>query len=155
MTQTLVLVDLPDGMVCLGLSDFRAPLAKGNSYLFEGKWYEITEIKEFMGFCGRDGRQLTGTEKLVKVLTAEYGAGRQGASLLAGMRDIGSAKKPEETTASGIVIATTAMVEREFDHVVLLKTRAATSSEALPLLRLTADGLTEALHADGEVQSES
>lgn len=121
--NTLVVVDLPGGLVSVMMSDLALPPTRGSFFVFEDHRYEVTEVVEFLGSRTRDGRRLSADQKLLSLLETVYGAGK-GAEKLAGKKDVGYTDKPAEVTPGGIILPDQPD-KQEYDHVVLLRTKSA------------------------------
>lgn len=127
--NTLVVADLPGGLVSLMLQDLAVAPVKGGFYIFEGMRYEVTETLEFLGFRGRDGKVLTGPEKLRAVLTSVYGDQMKVAVAMAQRKHIGSTEEKTGTIVLGLD------VNLEFEHVLFLRMK--TVSVPFKPVRLT------------------
>ncbi len=143
--KTLVVVDLPGGLVTLMLCDLALAPTRGSFYLFEDKRYEVIETLEFLGFRNRNGIQLSGAQKLMAVLSSVYGDAVKAMTAMTKRKDIGHSDEPEQTTHGGIILPGNtaggiALPENQFagdfDHVLFLRTKPVTGT--LPSVRLNA-----------------
>lgn len=124
--KTLVVIDCPDGLYRLLLSDLAGPPVKGGCYARgDGKCFEVVETIEFLGNRGSNGLTMAGSQQLIAVLKAVFGGDDATvAARMAGMKDAGSCTTMTEgRTAGGILTATTSLTAAEdYDHVLFVRT---------------------------------
>ena len=88
--KTLVVIEIPGAVLSLMLSDLTSVPVEGRFYVFEGKRYEVTEVTEFLGFRGRDGKEIGANTKLLEMLTAVYGNEMKAMAVMAMLKNIGA-----------------------------------------------------------------
>ena len=153
--KTLVVFDLNGSLVSVMLSDLAGCPTRGSSYFLEGKRYDVSDTVEYLGARTLvDGRQLSGHEKLLAILTAVMGDAMKAMAAVAGMKDIGHSDKPLDSITTGGIIVPEKHVARDFDQVLFVRARLSRSAESLPPLRLSQSALAPDA-ADGLVADDA
>lgn len=152
--KTLVVIEIPGAILSLALSDLTSVPAEGRFYVFEGKRYEVTELTEFLGFRGRDGKEIGANSKLLELLTAVYGDGMKAMVMMAQLKNIGSADlEVSATSAGGIIMPAQSPVKSDFDSVLFVRALPVKSDAIVPPIKLSplaATGDSDLLAPDAE-----
>ncbi|MBY0359523.1 MAG: hypothetical protein K2W82_16080 [Candidatus Obscuribacterales bacterium] len=124
--NTLVIADSPAGFLRLLLSDLAAVPSKGRSYVFDGTLYEVTSVVEYFGSRTALGKELSGNEKLLKLLKTVLAVDDAHAgALISGIKDVGSyALNSEKKSGGGIITASLQLVD-DYEHVIFVRLKQA------------------------------
>lgn len=129
--NTLVIADSPLGLLRLLLSDLAAAPSKGRSYVFDGTFYEVTSVVEYLGSQTALGKELSGSTKLLKLLKAVFAVeDADAAALISGMKDIGSYAAAERKTSGGVITPGLSLADVSYDHVIFIRLKQAQISKS-------------------------
>lgn len=136
--KVLVVVEIPGAVLSLMLSDLTSVPFEGRFYVFEGKRYEVTEVTEFLGFRGRDGKEIGANTKLLEMLTAVYGNAMKAMAVMAMLKNIGATDLEVcATTPGGIQLPASSSVKPDFDSAIFVRAVPVKSDAIVPPITLS------------------
>ncbi|MBX9570056.1 MAG: hypothetical protein K2X77_14245 [Candidatus Obscuribacterales bacterium] len=154
--KTLVVIEIPGAILSLPLSDLTSVPSEGRFYVFEGVRYEVKEVTEFLGFRGRDGKEIGANTKLLELLTAVYGDAMKAMAMMAKLKNIGSADlEVSATSAGGIIMPGHSPVKTDFDTALFVRALPVKSDAIVPPIKLSslaATGDSDQLTPDGDAK---
>ncbi len=152
--KTLVVIEIPGAVLSLMLSDLTSVPVEGRFYVFEGKRYEVTEVTEFLGFRGRDGKEIGANTKLLEMLTAVYGNEMKAMAVMAMLKNIGATDHEVcATTPGGIQLPASSAMKADFETAIFVRAVPVKSDAIVPPIRLSslaATGDSDQLAPNGD-----